>query len=324
MAWLCRSFCYRVKPEIFIVKLEGGNLSNSLIPSERRNRRTAILVATLGVEPQVVTITLDKLLSGGWTIIEAVVICTKTPRVQEAMRVIEEEFQKGVYPGVRLKAVPVASGEGMAGDFCTGEELQGLLRTLYVEIRRARQTGHVVHLCVSGGRKVMGIMGMVVAQLLFGPEDCAWHLVTEGWQPGAERRLHLPPGKGVRLVPVPVLRWSEAGVLMQTVAELKDPAEVVAWHEKISRAGQVRRQREFVEYRLTRAEREVVRLACRGLDNAAIAGALYKREQTVANQLRGVYEKLREWLGYPEGNVDRSVLIAEFAPYFALMEEVNR
>jgi len=252
------------------------------------------------------------------------VICTKTPKVQEALKVIEEEFQKDAYPGVRLKAVPVASGEGMAGDFCTGEELQDLLRTLYVEIRRARQAGCVVHFCVSGGRKVMGIMGMVVAQLLFGPEDCVWHLVTEGWQPGAERRLHLPPGKGVRLVPVPVLRWSEAGALMQTVAELNDPAEVVAWHEKISRSNRIKRQREFIDRWLTRAEREVVRLACRGLDNAAIAGALYKREQTVANQLRGVYEKLREWLEYPEGNVDRNVLIAEFAPYFALVEEVNR
>lgn len=287
----------------------------------RRERRAGILVATLGVEPQVVTITLDLLLSGGWMISEAVVIYTKTPRVREALRVIEEEFQRAAYPGIRLKAVPVASAEGMVGDFCTGEELQDLLRTLYVEIRRARQTNCVVHLCVSGGRKVMGIMGMVVAQLLFGPEDCAWHLVTEGWQPGAGRQLHLTPGKGVQLVPVPVLRWSEAGALMQTVAELKDPAEVVAWHEKISRAGQLKRQREFIEHWLTRAEREVVRLACRGLDNAAIARALFKREQTVANQLRGVYEKLREWLGYPEGNVDRHRLIAEFAPYFTLVEE---
>lgn len=75
---------------------------------------------------------------------------------------------------------------------------------------------------------------------------------------------------------------------------------------------------------MTRAEREVVRLACRGLDNAAIAAALFKREQTVANQLRGVYEKLRDWLGYPDGNVDRHKLIAEFAPYFALVEEVKQ
>lgn len=111
---------------------------------------------------------------------------------------------------------------------------------------------------------------------------------------------------------------------MQTVAEFNDPAEVVAWHEKISRANQVKRRREFIDRWLTRAEREVVRLACRGLDNAAIARALYKREQTVANQLRGGYEKFREWLGYPDSNVDRHRLIAEFAPYFALVEEARK
>lgn len=287
----------------------------------RRDRRAGILVATLGVEPQVVTITLDQLLSGGWIISETVVIYTRTSRVQEALKIIEGEFQRATYPGVQLRAVPIASVDGTVGDFCTDEELMVSCATLYVEIRRARQTGVIVHLCVSGGRKVMGIMGMVVAQLLFGPEDCVWHLVTEGWQPGASRQLHIPPGKGVLLAPVPVLRWSEASVLMQTVAELNDPAEVVAWHEKLNRATQVKRQREFIERWLTRAEREVVRLACRGLDNAAIADALFKREQTVANQLRGVYEKLREWLGYPVGNVDRHKLIAEFAPYFTLVEE---
>lgn len=296
-------------------------MKTSFISPGRCNNRAGILVATLGVEPQVVTIALDLLLSGSWTISEAVVVYTKTPRIQEALRIIEEEFKKEVYPGVQLRAVPVTSAAGAVGDFCSVEELHGLLRTLYTEVRRARQTGCVVHLCVSGGRKVMGIMAMVVAQLLFGPEDCVWHLVTEGWQPGAGRQLHLPPGKGVWLVPVPVLRWSEAGALMQTVAELDDPAEVVAWYEKISRNMQVKRQKEFIERWLTRAEREVVRLACRGLDNAAIAAALFKREQTVANQLRGVYEKFRDWLGYPAGSVDRHKLIAEFAPYFALVEE---
>lgn len=298
-------------------------MSISSSPSGKRDRRAGILVATLGVEPQVVTITVDILLSDGWIIGEAVVIHTKTPRVQEALKIIEREFQREAYPGVQLRTVPITSATGTVGDFCTGEELHGLLRTLYMEIRRARQMGGIVHLCVSGGRKVMGIMGMVVAQLLFGPEDCVWHLVTEGWQPGAGRQLHLPPEKGVWLVPVPVLRWSEAGALMQTVAELNDPAEVVAWHEKISRAGQVKRQREFIEHWLSRAEREVARLACRGLDNAAIATALFKQEQTVANQLRGVYEKLREWLSYPAGNVERHKLIAEFAPYFTLVEEAK-
>lgn len=290
-------------------------------PPGKSSRRAGILIATLGVEPQVVTITLDHLLSGGEAISEVVVIYTETPGVREALRIIEGEFQRAVYPGIQLRTVPVTSTDGPVGDFCTDRDLRALLRTLYVEIRRARQAGGMVHLCISGGRKVMGILGMVVAQLLFGPEDRVWHLITEGWQPGAGRQLHLPPGEKVWLVPVPVLRWSEAGILMQTVAEMNDPAEVVAWYERLRRRAGLKRKAEFIQRWLTPAEREVVKLVCLGLDNAAIAKTLCKSEQTVANQLRGVYEKLREWLDYPSGRIDRSILIAEFAPYFTLTEE---
>ncbi|MEW6574703.1 MAG: CRISPR-associated ring nuclease, partial [Bacillota bacterium] len=268
-----------------------------------------------------VTIALDCLLAQKRHVCEVAVVHTGGSGIAKALAVIEGEFLKGAYPGIRPRSVPVQSSQGLASDFCTEEDLRGLLRTLYREVRRARQDGYTVNLCISGGRKVMGITGMVVAQLLFGPDDCVWHLVTEGWQPGSERRMHLSPEEKVWLVPVPVLRWSQAGTLMRTAAELDDPAEVVAWYERLSRNARMKRKGEFIRHWLSKAEREVVRLACRGLDNAAIAKALYKSEQTVANQLRNVYEKLKEWLDYPPHNVDRNVLIAEFAPYFSLTEE---
>lgn len=280
-----------------------------------------ILITTLGVEPQVVTIALDQLLSRGCNIKEVVVVFTFNHGIEESLKMVEKEYANGFYPDVKLRKAPVVSEKGPVADFCGEEDLRALLRVLYREVRRGRQTGGRVHLCISGGRKVMGIMGMVVAQLLFGPRDCLWHLVTEGWRPGAERRLHLLPSDRVWLVSVPVLRWAEAGTLLKTVAELDDPAEVVAWYERLSRENKTKRQEEFIRHWLTKAEREVVRLVCKGLDNAAVARALCKSEQTVANQLGSVYEKLREWLGYPDNHVDRSVMIAEFAPYFARMEE---
>lgn len=286
----------------------------------KQKRSGESLIATLGLEPQVVTITLDYLLSKGRRVDEVVVVYTENPGVRRALDIIAREFAADVYPGIGLLTVPVTSPGGRMEDFYGPDDLRSLLRTLYEVVRRARQEERVIHLCLSGGRKVMGIMAMVVAQLLFGPEDCAWHLVTEGWHPGAEPRLHLSSGERVWLVPVPVVRWAETGTLMRAVAELDDPEEVVAWYERINRSARRRRQREFIRHWLTAAEREVVRLACRGLDNASIAKALGKREQTVANQLCSVYEKLREWLDYPEGNVDRNVLIAEFAPYFALTD----
>jgi CRISPR-associated protein Csx14 len=70
---------------------------------------------------------------------------------------------------------------------------------------------------------------------------------------------------------------------------------------------------------LTPAEKEVVRLACRGLSTTAITGQLHKKQQIVANQLTKVFEKFTEWRGSWE-SPDRAQLVAEFAPYFSLME----
>ncbi len=286
-------------------------------PSERPQET---LIATIGTEPQVVTITLDRLLAMGRRIAEAVVVYTAGPGMEEALAAVEREFAKGQYPATQVRKVAVVSSGGPVVDFRDEDDIRALLGTLYVEVRRARQQGSVVHLCVSGGRKAMGIMGMVVAQLLFGPNDCVWHLVTEGWHPGAERRLHLSAADKVWLVSVPVIRWAEAATLMRTVADLRDPAEVMTWYGQLSREAHMKRRKDFVLHWLSRAEREVVRRACKGLDNVSIASALGKSEQTVANQLRAVYAKLEEWLNYPEYKVDRSVLIAELAPYFELAE----
>jgi len=278
------------------------------------------LIATLGVEPQVVTIALDSLLNQGKNIKEATVLYTEHPAILEALTILEEEFKAGAYPGISFHARVISSGDGPVKDFQSEAELRGLLRTLYAEIRQARQKKQPIHLCISGGRKVMGVMAMTVAQLLFGPDDRVWYLITEGWKPGAGRQLHADGSVQTRLVPVPVLRWQEAGTLMQAVTELDDPREMLAWYHRLTKRAEEKRQDEFIKHWLTPAERRVTKLACRGFDNATIAARLEKQEQTVANQLRNVYEKLREWLGFPDYNVDRSVLIARFAPYFTMME----
>ncbi|HQD06599.1 MAG TPA: CRISPR-associated protein Csx14 [Bacillota bacterium] len=278
------------------------------------------MIATLGVEPQVVTIALDYLINQGKNIIEVTVLYTADPAILNALAILEEEFKAGVYPGISFHARVISTAKGPVRDFQGEEELRALLRTLYTEIRQARQKRLPIHLCISGGRKVMGVMAMTVAQLLFGPEDRVWYLITEGWKPGAGRQLHANGSAQTRLIPVPVLRWQEAGILMEAVTELDDPREMLAWYQRLTKQAEKKRQAEFIKHWLTPAERQVTELACRGYDNATIAAQLNKREQTVANQLRSVYEKLREWLGFPDYNVDRSVLIARFAPYFTMIE----
>ena len=261
---------------------------------------------------------MDRLLGLGHVIDQVAVVYTTANVVQKAMARLAGEFDGAVYPHVTLRTTPIVGVRGAVEDFRDKEDMDALLGTLYREVREAKRNRRTVHLCVSGGRKVMGIAGMVVAQLLFDADDCVWHLLSEGWQPGSDKRMHVRPEDRIWLVPVPVLRWTDSAAMLAALGELDDPLDAIQRQETLARGEAMRRRREFVEHRLSRAEREVVALACKGIDNAGIARKLHKSEQTVANQLTSAYAKLNEFLGFPERNPDRTVLIAELAPYFAL------
>jgi len=213
----------------------------------------------------------------------------------------------------------VEDESGPIDDISTEAHTAALLRTLYRLVLAEKRAGRLVHLSIAGGRKPMAVCGMVVAQLLFDEDDRVWHLLSEGWQPGDERVMHVRPGDKVWLVPIPVLRWSSVSPVMTELALRDDPWEAIRAQRAMRREEEFRRKREFVQRWLTPAEREVVRLVCQGLDNAAIARRLGKAEKTVANQLTPVYAKLHEWRGFREDvPVSRAVLVAEFATYFAL------
>src|SRR5581483_3238066 len=276
------------------------------------------LIVTLGSEPQVVTLALDQLLARGYAIDQAVVVYTADDIVLQAMARVASEFDGAVYPRVTLRAAPIHDARGAVQDFRDERDMHALLETLYREVREVKRNRRTVHLCVSGGRKVMGVTAMVVAQLLFDANDRVWHLMSEGWTPGSEKRMHARTEDQVHLVPVPVLRWTDSTGLLAALGELEDPTEALRRQEELARADDLRRARIFVEQVLSRAERDVVKWAYAGLENAAIARKLHKSEQTVANQLTRAYSKLNEFLEFPEREPNRAVLIATLAPYFVL------
>jgi CRISPR-associated protein Csx14 len=276
-----------------------------------------VLVATLGTEPQVVTLALDLLRAKGYAIAQVVVVHTAGAVVQPALQRLHEEFARDERSVCRF--VPVAGREGPIEDVVTEADTAAVLRTLYSTVLAEKRAGRLVHLSIAGGRKPMAVCGMVVAQLLFDEDDRVWHLLSEGWHPGEKRVMHVRPGDRVWLVPIPVLRWSSVSPVATELALREDPWEAIQAQRAMRRDEDLRRERDFVERWLTPAEREVVRLASQGLDNATIAERLGKAEKTVANQLTGVYGKLHEWRGYrTDVPVSRAVLVAEFATFFAL------
>lgn len=279
-----------------------------------------VLVATLGAEPQVVTLALDLLRGKGYPIAEVVVVHTLGPAVQPALTRLAREFAR---PGAcHYRAILVERDGWPVADFRVEADTAALLRTLYRTVLAEKRAGRVVHLSIAGGRKPMAVYGMVVAQLLFDEDDRVWHLLSEDWRPGDARVMHVRPGDRVSLVPVPVLRWSAVSPVLTELAVREDPWEAMQAQRSIRQQEDYYRQRQFIAHHLTRSERELVRLACQGLDNATIARRLYKSEKTVANQLTKVYEKLRDWRGFRQDvAVSRAVLIAEFATYFSGVKE---
>ena len=274
-----------------------------------------VLIATLGAEPQVVTLVKDLLEARNYVISRVIVVYTAGRNVRPALQRLKEEL------GTALEAAPVRSTEGVIEDIATEAHVAALLRTLYQIVLAEKRAGRTVHLSIAGGRKPMAVQGMVVAQLLFDEEDRVWHLLSEGWQPGDERVMHVRPGDRVSLVPVPVLRWSTVSPVLTELARHEDPWEAIQIQRALQREEDHRQRREFVEHDLTRAEREVMRLACQGMDNATIAKCLHKSEKTVANQLTRIYDKFREWCGSrgmrDDVAVSRTGLAAEFAAYLA-------
>lgn len=276
-----------------------------------------VLIATLGTEPQVVTLTLDLLQVKGYVISEIIVVHAASKPVRSALNILQEEFSH--LKDCRYRAMAIESDKGQVTDIATEADTAALLRTLYHAVLAEKRAGRLVHLGIAGGRKPMAIYAMVVAQLLFDQDDRVWHLLSPEWKPGSKQTMHLSPEVRVSLVPVPVLRWSAVSPVLTELALHEDPWEAIQAQRFMQQEETRRRKREFVEHWLTPAERKVVWLASLGLDNAGIAQRLNRSEKTVANQFTSIYAKFHEWRGFrTDVPVSRAALVAEFALYFAL------
>ncbi len=141
-----------------------------------------ILIATLGSEPQVVTLALDKLLSAGHRISRVVVIHTQSDQepVLSALQILHEEFVEKQHYGSRIIYAPhlLAGENGPLSDVATTREIDEAFRSVYTQLRQHKLAGRTIHLCIAGGRKTMTMFAMAAAQILFEIDDYVWHVVS--------------------------------------------------------------------------------------------------------------------------------------------------
>lgn len=276
----------------------------------------AILIATVGLSPQVVTLTLDELLRRGLPIQRVLVVqpCEATEGIKNSLNRLRAEvasYQES--HGIIFEFCVFESEDGYRPtDTLNKRDAQVVLQTLNREISKAKQEGFRVHLSIAGGRKVISAFGTVAAQFHFDAEDRCWH-VAEGTQTNREA-MHPAEGEAVVLVDVPILSWKLwkrviAGSLSLALTDDPIQTEQMLRHLE-ENVGRSQRLRTFFERDLDYAEQRVLALlALEGLENAELEVRL---GCSVKNPLNRIVSKYTNFKDLHPGAIKRGHLIAEF------------
>lgn len=300
--------------------------------------RPAALVATLGTQPEVVTIALDLLLDDGVPVDKVYVIHTASSqpgdRMDQSLRALRREFPGGThyrYRGQRgtmclcsLSLVQLEASGRALEDVRSEEDARAVLVTLFNVVRDLKMERHVVHLSIAGGRKSMSVYGMATAQLLFDSHDRLWHVFSMPTFE-AEDAMHPHDPGDARLVRIPALPISTVFPGMVTLITSRDPLAALERKRALIEMEERRTRQEFVEGWLTPAERRLVKALMsillqenRSPSNRDLARQLVVVPHTVSNRFSNIYGKLHEYLVLPASEqVDRTVLVSFLHLYYS-------
>jgi len=169
----------------------------------------------------------------------------------------------------------------------------------------------------------MSVYGMATAQLLFDTRDRLWHLFSN---PDFEELglMHPRGPEDAWLVRIPVLPISTVFPGMVTLLTSRDPLRVLEMKQTMMIMEERRNREEFVEGKLTPAERRLVEALMeaiivdnKALSNPELARKLVISPRVVAHRFTDIYRKLRQYLELPpEEQVDRTILVYFLTPYY--------
>ena len=274
------------------------------------------LIATLGSEPQVVTLALDLLAQRARPHQRVIVVHTSldTPVIAHALERLAAEMQTHpAYADIEYAPLLMTDANGLAlNDVENKAGSEACFRSLYQILRTTKREGHRVDLSLAGGRKAMSAYAMVAAQLLFEEDDRLWHLVSHG-RLLSEKHMHAGPDDETALIELPVLRYGDVSPMLSSVADADDPFEAVQRTEARARALHIKRAKQFVNDTLTEAERRAVSVLVReGLGDLQIAKKLTLSKKTIETQLGAAYRKAEDFFALP--SVQARTLISLLAP----------
>lgn len=271
---------------------------------------SSVLIATLGAEPQVVSLATYLLLAQRVRLQTVLVLHTDAhrPPINQALPLLRAAFAaQPAWPPLQTVAVNAA-------DALTPQELDCFADTLFTTIQTQLAQGHYLHLLLAGGRKSIAMVGMSVAQLLLGPHDSVWYLYSDDAL-RLSGRMTPADGDQVQLVAMPLSHSAVASPQFTRTAQAPTRAVAFATVE----AQRARQARQFVTTVLTPAERTLALLIAREvLSVEELAARLHKSPKTITNQLTTIYSKLESTFGLQADiGVKREFLRQELSPYLA-------
>lgn len=282
------------------------------------------MVATLGGQPQVITFALDALLAGGVAIGELIVVHLADPagRTKRALAQLATEFADDHYQGrplryrlypirVGLETLPDVYGEGDA--VLCWQRVEALLVGL-----KARE--RTLHICISGGRRMLGLLTMSAAAVHFGHGDMLWHIYTPDelrQQANEGAIMHLPSDSGFRLIAVPMLPWGSYFPDLDGVSRPGTSNGDVLAGQRALLDEERRKECAKVIGKLTNREQETLRYIAQGLTPQEAADKMEIGLKTVDTYKTTIFSECRNvWGELGPGRVDYRWLANQFAPYF--------
>lgn len=284
----------------------------------------SVLVSTMGGQAQVVTFALDALLAQGEEVEQVVVLhlSPKDVRVQRALIQLGQEFAGDFYGhanracrfrhvAIRDAARPLADIRQEADAVATWQVVRELLATLKAQDRH-------VHLCLAGGRRMIGLLAFSAAMLVFDHYDRVWHMYTPRAflaraRDGAIR--HAGPEDGVRLIEVPLTPWGAYFPGLRALAQAT-PAQVIAAQTRLMDRSDRARCAEVVAH-LTGRQVEVLQTFATGKTPQEVAEALSISLKTVDTHKTVILGECRNaWNVSEEKWLDYHFLHDKFGLFF--------
>lgn len=280
-------------------------------------------IATLGGQPQVVTFALDALLAQPVLITDVIVLhpATDEPRLQRSLQNLTAEFDHR-YPTIKFCPHPIYAGQQLLHDIHDETDANSVWEAINQLLARLKLERRTLHIAISGGRRILGLLTMSAAMLHFGHQDVLWHMYT----PDDIRReanegamLHLPPNSGFRLIRVPMMPW---GSYFPQLRQLAQPVNTIIQGDVLARSRAAMDAAEWARCRavaeqLTRRQRDVLRCVASGLTPQETADVLHITLATVDSHKTVIYELCRQaWSVPPTARLDYRFLAEKFEAYF--------